>query len=82
MSDVVMSAELTRLQDVRVSATAALPATAVAVGRLAELEPGQLLRLGLRSDSRCELVVNGVVLAEGEIVRTGAARGLRVEVVR
>ena len=50
----------------------------VQLGRLLELEPGGVLKLARDPDLPVDLVVNGAVVARGELVVVGSSFGFRV----
>lgn len=50
----------------------------MSIKKLLELEPGNLLELGVRPENGVDLVVNGKCIAKGELMRIGDTLGVRI----
>lgn len=50
----------------------------ISVQKLLELQPGNVLELNIRPEDGVNLVVNGRVIAKGELIRLGEALGVRI----
>lgn len=50
----------------------------ISVQKLLELQPGNVLELNIRPEDGVNLVVNGRIIAKGELIRLGEALGVRI----
>lgn len=50
----------------------------ISVQKLLELQPGNVLELNIRPEDGVNLVVNGRIIAKGELLRLGEALGVRI----
>ncbi len=50
----------------------------ISVQKLMDLEPGNLLELNIHPENGVDLVVNGVVIAKGELLKIGDSLGVRI----
>lgn len=70
--------ELSRLTDVTVELAVEIGRTRMTLGQTLELGPGSVVTLDRQADKPVDLLVNGKVIARGEVVVTGEEFGLRV----
>jgi len=66
------------IRGVKVEVSVLLGAAAVAVGELFELKSGEVLALDRRIDQPLDLIVDGKVVARGELVVVENSLGLRI----
>ena len=50
----------------------------ISVQKLMDLEPGNLLELNIHPENGVDLVVNGLIVAKGELLKIGDALGVRI----
>lgn len=70
------------LMDMPVRVTVEVGRVAVSLGELCRLGPGSLLRLDRAAHEPADILVNGKVVARGEIVTLDDAYGVRITDVR
>jgi flagellar motor switch/type III secretory pathway protein FliN len=68
--------------EVRVKAVVVLPPSTLTLDQIARLEPGTVVRLDTGPGDAAEVLVNGMSLAEGQVVSIGGRRAMVVTEVR
>lgn len=66
------------IKDVKVGVTARLGTTSIAVSRLFDLKEGEVLALDSTVDEPVDLMVEGKIVARGQIVVVDDAYGLKI----
>jgi len=74
-------AGLAHLMDVPVWVTVEVGRTEITLGELAHLSPGSLLELDREAHQPADILVNGKIVARGEIVTIGEHYGVRIVTV-
>ena len=74
-------AGLTHLMDVPVHVTVEVGRTEISLGELARVSPGSLLELDREAHQPADILVNGKIVARGEIVTIGEHYGVRITTV-
>ena len=72
---------LDRLLDVPVEVTVEVGSARITLGKLVTLGPGSLVTLDRESHEPADILVNGKVVARGEIVTVGESYGVRISKV-
>jgi flagellar motor switch protein FliN/FliY len=75
------SAGLAHLMDVPVHVTVEVGRTEISLGELARVSPGSLLELDSEAHQPADILVNGKIVARGEIVTIGEHYGVRITTV-
>lgn len=70
--------ELARLMDVPVQVTVEVGRTRINLGELVGLGPGSLLELDREAHEPADILVNGKIVARGEIVTIDQSYGVRI----
>lgn len=68
-----------RLQDIPLSVVAQLTELTMTMGELGALQPGNLLDLDIRPEDGVSLVINGRIVAHGELILIGDHVGVRLQ---
>ena len=71
-------AGLAHLMEVPVHVTVEVGRTEISLGELAQLAPGSLLELDREAHEPADILVNGKVVARGEIVTIDESYGVRI----
>jgi flagellar motor switch protein FliN/FliY len=72
---------LANLMDVPVKVTVEIGRTRIPLGELVKLGPGSLLVLDRESHEPADILVNGKIVARGEVVTIDGAYGVRVTAI-
>lgn len=65
-------------KEIPVSLVVELGRIQMTVGKLLELEPGNVLEVDIKPEQGVDLVINGKVVGKGELIRLGEALGVRI----
>ena len=76
--DGTSGAGLAHLMDVPVHVTVEVGRTSITLGELSQLAPGSLLELDREAHEPADILVNGKVVARGEIVTIDETYGVRI----
>lgn len=68
-----------KLQDIPLPVVVQLAEMTMTMGELADLQPGNLLNLDIRPEQGVSLVINGRVIATGELILVGENVGVRIQ---
>lgn len=75
----VITKKQVKLQDIPLPVAVQLTELTMTMGELAALQPGNMLDLDIRPENGVSLVVNGRVIAQGELVLIGENVGVRLQ---
>ena len=75
----IVSKKSVKLQDLPLSVVVQLTELTMTMGELAALQPGNMLDLDIRPENGVSLVVNGRVIAQGELILIGENVGVRLQ---
>ena len=71
------SANLKRLENIEVKLTVEVGGTKISIGDLLKLNDGSVVELDRLAGEHLDILVNGTLLAKGEIVLIGESLGIR-----
>lgn len=71
------SANLKRLENIEVKLTVEVGGTKISIGNLLKLNDGSVVELDRLAGEHLDILVNGTLLARGEVVLVGERLGIR-----
>ena len=77
LSDDGSSANLKRLENIEVKLTVEVGGTKISIGDLLKLNDGSVVELERLAGEHLDILVNGTLLARGEVVLVGERLGIR-----